>query len=105
MNQMSSLYSLAITTTLLALGTMTTLAGAVTPQQCAEDFKTLIAEIERNRQSVIYNLNQQLAEADTRQQRDSLKLMLEQVWDDEERQRMTAGTIRRDCEKAVEVNG
>ncbi len=80
-------------------------AGAVTTRECVEDFNALIAEIERNRQSAITKLNRQLTEADTRQQRDSLKFLLEQVWDDEERQRATAGMIRRDCEKAAKVNG
>ena len=105
MNRMPPLLSRAIIIVLLILVVMTTRAGAVTTQQCTEDFNALIAEIERNRQSVIINLNQQLAEADTRQQRDSLKFMLEQVWDDEESQRATAGMIRRDCEKEVKVNG
>ena len=105
MNPMPPLLSRAIIIILLTLVVMTTRAGALTTQQCTEDFNALIAEIERNRKSVIINLNQQLAEADTHQQRDSLKFMLEQVWDDEESQRATAGIIRRDCEKEVNVNG
>ena len=105
MNRMPSSVSLAITTLLVALGVMTTPAGAVTTRQCVEDFNALIAEIERNRQSAITKLKRQLTEADTHQQRDSLKFVLEQVWDDEERQRATAGMIRRDCEKAAKING
>ena len=105
MNRMPSSVSLAITTLLVALGVMATPAGAVTTRQCVEDFNALIAEIERNRQSAITKLNRQLTEADTHQQRDRLKFVVEQVWDDEERQRATAGMIRRDCEKAAKVNG
>ena len=105
MNRMPSSVSLAIATLLVVLGVMTTPVGAVTTRQCVEDFNALIAEIERNRQSAITKLNRQLTEADTHQQRDSLKFLLEQVWDDEERQRATAGMIRRDCEKAAKVNG
>ena len=104
MNRMPSSVSLAITTLLVALGVMTTPAGAVTTRQCVEDFNALIAEIERNRQSAITRLNRQLTEVDTDQQRDGLKFMREQVWDDEERQRVTAGIIRRDCEKAAKVD-
>ena len=104
MNCMPSSVSLAITTLLVALGVMTTPAGAVTTRQCVEDFNALIAEIERNRQPAITRLNRQLTEADTDQQRDGLKFMREQVWDDEERQRVTAGIIRRDCEKAAKVD-
>ena len=104
MNCMPLSITLAIATLLVAMGVMTTSAGAVTTQECAEDFNTLIAEIERNRQSAITRLNRQLTEVDTDQQRDSLKFMREQVWDDEERQRGTAGIIRRDCEKAAKVD-
>ena len=104
MNHMPFSISLSIATLLLVLGVMTTSAEAVTAQQCAKDFAALIAEIERNRQSAITSLNRQLTEVDTDQQRDSLKFMREQVWDDEERQRVTAGIIRRDCEKAAKVD-
>ena len=104
MNRMPSSISLSIATLLLVLGVMTTSAGAVTTQECAEDFNALVAEIERNRQSTITRLNRQLTEVDTHQQRESLKFMWEQVWDDEERQRVTAGIIRRDCEKAAKVD-
>ena len=104
MNHMPSSISLSIAILLVVLGVITTSAGAVTTQECAEDFNTLIAEIERNRQSAITRLNRQLTEVDTDQQRDSLKFMREQVWDDEERQRVTAGIIRRDCEKAAKVD-
>ena len=104
MNHMPLSISLSIATLLVVLGVMTTSAGAVTTKQCARDFNALIAEIERNRQSAITRLNRQLTEVDTDQQRDSLKFMREQVWDDEERQRVTAGVIRRDCEKAAKVD-
>ena len=105
MNRVHFSVSFAITSFLVALGLMTSLAGAVTTRQCAEDFNALIAEIERNRQTVITKLNRELTDVDTHQQRDSLKFMLEQVWDEEERQRVTAGMIRRDCEKAAKNNG
>ena len=105
MNYMPLSIPLAIAILLVAMGVITTSAGAVTVQQCADDFNALIAEIERNRQSAITKLNRQLNEVETDQQRDSLKFMLEQVWDDEERQRVTANMIRRDCEKAAKVNG
>ena len=104
MNRMPSSILLSIATLIVVLGVITTSAGAVTTQECAEDFNALVAEIERNRQSAITRLNRQLTEVDTDQQRDSLKFMREQVWDDEERQRVTAGIIRRDCEKAAKVD-
>ena len=104
MNRMTSSILLSIATLIVVLGVITTSAGAVTTQECAEDFNALVAEIERNRQSAITRLNRQLTEVDTDQQRDSLKFMREQVWDDEERQRVTAGIIRRDCEKAAKVD-
>ena len=105
MNYITYSASLSIASIALALSIITAPAKAVTTQQCAEDFNALIAEIELNRQSAIFHLSRQLTEADTHQQRDSLRYMLEQVWDDEERQRVTAGMIRRDCEKATKVNG
>ena len=105
MNPIPSSLTLSIATILMALGIINTPAKGITTQQCAEDFNALIAEIERNRQSAITKLNRQLTEADTHRQRDSLKFLLEQVWDDEERQRVTAGMIRRDCEKAAKVDG
>ena len=105
MNPMPSSLTLSIATILMALGIITTQAMGITTRQCAEDFNALITEIERNRQTAITKLNHQLTEADTHQQRDSLKFLLEQVWDDEERQRVTASMIRRDCEKAAKVNG
>ena len=104
MNHMPSSVSLSIAILLVVLDVMTTSAAALTTQQCARDFNAVIAEIERNRQSAITRLNRQLTEVDTDQQRDSLKFIREQVWDDEERQRVTAGIIRRDCEKAAKVD-
>ena len=105
MNRMPIPVSLVIAPLLVALGVMATAVGAVTKKECAEDFNALIAEIERNRHSAITKLNRQLTEVDTKQQRDSLRFMMEQAWDDEERQRVTAGRIRRDCEKAAKFNG
>ena len=104
MNRMPSSIPPAIAALLVVMGVMATSGVAVTTEQCANDFNALIAKIERNRQSAITRLDRQLTEAETLQQRDSLKFMLEQVWDDEERQRVTAGIIRRDCEKAAKVN-
>lgn len=88
----------------VALWVSTAPSEAVTSRQCTADYKAMIAEIERNRQSAIAEINRQLQDA-AGQQRQSLEAMLEQAWDDEERQRVTAGMIRRDCEKAAKVNG
>ena len=104
MNSMPRSIPRLIAAILLALGVMTAPAAAVSTQQCKEDFNALISEIEHNRQSAITLLNRQLTKAETYQQRDRLKFMLEEVWDDEESQRGTASVIYRDCEKAAKVN-
>lgn len=89
---------------LLALWIATAQQGSVPGLRCAEHYKQLIAEIERNRTSAIAEINKQIDEAEG-QVRVDLVAMRERVWDDEEEQRNIANQILFDCRKAEKVDG
>jgi len=95
---------LAAAALLLALWVMTARSGSVPTLRCDGDYKEMISDIENNRNAAIAEINRQLTEAGELQ-RGSLLAMREQVWDDEEQQRATAGMMRRDCQKAAKANG
>lgn len=91
------LYAAAL---LLALWVITARSGSVPGLRCAEDYRAMIAEIERNRQAEIVHINDLLVTA-TGDERDALLAMREESWDKEERERAIADSFLRDCQKAA----
>ena len=89
---------------LLGLWVLTARSGSVPGAMCEADFRELIAEIERNRENSIAEINAQLAEAPP-ENREPLLAMREHAWDDEEQQRAQATLIRRDCMRAAHGKG
>ena len=74
--------------------------AAISILSCIEDHLVLVNSIELNRDTALRELNHQLVDNSTFQ-RETLIAMREQVWDDEERQLITADIILRDCQKAA----
>jgi len=95
-------FSLIFAISLIA--TFTPVAGEaakLTKEVCDQDYAELIAEIERNRQAGIDQLNTYLAETKDKKKRQELIEMREKSWDQEEEQRGMAKNIYRDCMAAV----
>jgi len=76
-------------------------AAKLTKEVCDQDFAELSAEIKRNRQSSIDQINTYLAETKDKKKRQELVDMREKTWDQEEEQRVLANNIYRDCMAAV----
>lgn len=95
-------FSLIFAISLIAVFTpVTGEAAKLTKEVCEKDYAELIAEIERNRQAGIDQINTYLAETRDKKKRQELIEMREKSWDQEEEQRGLARNIFRDCMAAV----
>lgn len=77
----------------------------ITVAQCEADYAAMVAEIERNRESSLTELNQQLRLATGDDHTASLNRQIEQTWHMEEMFLGNAAIAYRDCVKYAESSG
>jgi len=75
-------------------------ANSVTKAVCEAGFQDMIAQVEDNRRQAQAEIDRQLKDADATM-RESLILMREQSWDQEEQERRQASLVRLDCLRAA----
>jgi hypothetical protein len=77
-------------------------AWSLTEQDCRDDSKALLEEIERNRNNSTEQSRQAMAANISEQERATLKEQMEESWHEEERHLATADLVLRDCLSHVE---
>ena len=77
-------------------------AWSLTEQDCRDDSKALLDEIEHNRTNSIEQFRQAVAATISEQERATLKEQMEESWHEEEQHLATADMVLRDCLSHVE---
>ena len=96
---MSALSRLLMLAVILML---TAPARALTESECRRDSQELLEEISRNRRHSNEQFRQAMAEANTEQERATLREQKEQIWHQEEIQLGVADQALRDCLRHVQ---
>ena len=81
---------------------LTTPARALTESECRQDSQDLLEEISHNRQRSNEQYREAMAEANSEQERATLKEQMEQTWHQEEIQLGVADQALRDCLRHVQ---
>jgi len=75
---------------------------SLTEQDCRDDSKALLEEIERNRNNSTEQFRQAMTATISEQEHATLKERMEESWHEEERHLATADLVLRDCLSHVE---